>query len=100
VTFLFEKEGAFMKVQYFEGGMYEHMCPACGHLHYIPVEYPFSNGRQCTFNGSFEKPTFNPDISIVGRCHYFIKQGFIEYATHSKHHLAGQRVELPELEDR
>lgn len=35
-----------MKVQYFEGGMYKHMCPGCGYLHYIPVHYPFSNGNQ------------------------------------------------------
>lgn len=37
-----------MKVQYFEGGMYKHMCPGCGYLHYIPVHYPFSNGNQWT----------------------------------------------------
>lgn len=86
-----------MKVQYFEGGMYVHMCPACGHLHYIPVEHPFSNGSQWFFNGSLEKPTFNPSISIIGRCYYFIKEGFIEYSLNCKHHLAGQKLELPEL---
>ncbi len=43
-----------MKVQYFEGGMYKHMCPACGYLHYIPVHYPFSNGNQWFFNGNLE----------------------------------------------
>ncbi len=53
-----------MKVQYFEGGMYKHMCPACGYLHYIPVHYPFSNGNQWFFNGNLEKPTFDPIISI------------------------------------
>jgi len=72
-----------MKVQYFEGGMYKHMCPACGYLHYI--------------NGNLEKPTFDPIISINEYCNYFIKDGFIEYSVNCRHHLAGCKVELPEL---
>ena len=46
MSWLFIFKGVLMKVQYFEGGMYKHMCPACGYLHYIPVHYPFSNGNQ------------------------------------------------------
>ncbi|AMO40492.1 hypothetical protein BE1S18E01_14680 [Acinetobacter sp. BEC1-S18-ESBL-01] len=86
-----------MKVQYFEGGMYKHMCPACGYLHYIPVHYPFSNGNQWFFNGNLEKPTFDPIISINEYCNYFIKDGFIEYSVNCRHHLAACKVELPEL---
>ncbi len=94
---LFFYRRVFMKVQYFEGGMYEHMCPGCGYLHYIPVHYPFSNGSQWIFNGNFEKPTFDPSISMNGYCNYFIKDGFIEYSSDCKHRLAGCKVELPEL---
>jgi len=86
-----------MKVQYFEGGMYKHMCPGCGYLHYIPVHYPFFNGNQWNFNNNLEKPTFDQLIIMYGQCNYFIKGGFIEYSTNCRHHLAGCTVELPEL---
>jgi len=87
-----------MKVQHFDGGMYEHMCPGCNQLHYIAVDHPFGNGHQWSFNGDLDKPTFNPSINILGVCHYFITDGFIQFCSDSKHSLAGSTVELPELE--
>lgn len=72
------------------------MCPACGYLHYIPVHYPFSNGNQWFLMVTW-KPTFDPVISINEYCNYFIKDGFIEYSVNCRHHLAGCKIELPEL---
>ncbi|WP_111861439.1 DUF6527 family protein [Acinetobacter sp. CFCC 10889] len=86
-----------MKIHYFDDGIYEHFCPGCNLLHMIAVDKPFDNGQQWSFNNDMKKPTFSPSINIVGRCHYFIRDGYIEYCMDSQHKLAGKRIELPDL---
>jgi hypothetical protein len=66
-------------------------------MHMINVEKPNGNGAQWSWNQDAEKPTFSPSINIVGICHYFIREGRIEFCSDSKHDLAGQSVELPDL---
>lgn len=59
------------------------------------------------FNGDFERPTFSP--SMLARCtlgpekrphvcHSFVRDGRIEYLSDCTHAMAGQTVELPEVE--
>ena len=55
------------------------------------------NGHFWTFDGNEESPTFAPSINIVGRCHYHIRAGRIEFCGDSKHALAGKTVNLPDL---
>ena len=78
-------------------GLLLHYCPGCKSLHLIAVYEPFPNGAQWTFDGNAESPTFSPSINMVGVCHYFIRSGKIEFCGDSKHHLAGQTVDLPDL---
>lgn len=59
-----------------------------------------------TWNGDFDKPTVHPSILVTTKypdrtdvCHSFITNGRIQFLTDSTHALAGQTVELPELED-
>ena len=95
-----------------EGG-YGHWCPGCSEMHYIAVETPLSNGAKWSFNGDIDKPTFSPSVKIqipvdkedekndilyhfVERCHYFIKEGNIEYCNDCTHDLKGQTIPLPE----
>jgi len=82
-----------------EGG-YLHWCDGCDSYHIINVETPNAHtGAKWTFDGNVESPTFSPSINIVGVCHYFIRQGMIQYCSDSKHSLAGTTVPLPKLKD-
>lgn len=74
-----------------------HWCPGCGRLHRINVNRPNeATGAQWGWDGNVARPTFTPSVSIVG-CHYFLRNGRIEFCADSTHALAGQRVELPDL---
>ena len=85
-------------------------CPGCEEHHRVGTEWQF--------NGDMEKPTFSPSLLVwldpnpkadpkhdpTGkyrngfRCHSFIREGHIEFLGDCTHKLAGQTVELPELE--
>ena len=83
-------------------GGYAHWCPGCECMHGIPV----TAGRVLwDFNGNFEKPTFNPSIKINWKwagvdkvCHYFIRDGQIQFCSDSTHALKGQTVDLPDVD--
>ncbi len=74
-----------------------HWCPGCKGRHVINVEKPNPFGAVWSWNGNAEKPTFSPSINIVGRCHYFIREGNIEFCGDSTHELAGKTVALPNI---
>lgn len=93
---------------------YMHWCPGCKQLHHINVEVPHTNGAVWKFNGDLNKPAFNPSVNhltpkVDGNgdpiqpyqweplCHYFIREGRIEFCGDSKHALRGQTVALPPL---
>lgn len=94
-------------------------CPGCGARHKV-------DGRW-SFNGDVDKPTFRPSFLAstghyvnngakgncwcdyeertgeespfeCGRCHSFVTDGKIQFLNDSTHDLAGQTVELPEIE--
>lgn len=74
-----------------------HYCPACDQMHVIHVTRKNCVGAKWSWNNDSVRPTFSPSINIHGRCHYFLKEGQLEYLPDSKHALAGKTVPLPEL---
>ena len=78
-------------------GALMHWCPGCKARHLIETKERNANGAIWSWDGNAEAPTFSPSINIVGRCHYFITAGQIQFCGDSTHPLAGQTVELPEF---
>lgn len=87
---------------------YIHYCPGCaampgrGSVHVIYTENKRS--ANWAFNDNMEAPTFSPSVRVSGNsgteCHYFIKDGKIEYCGDSVHALAGQTIPMvPMTED-
>jgi hypothetical protein len=88
---------------------YYHLCPACDDIHQFAVT---GTTVGWVFNHDYQKPTFNPSMRKMTNiprtpeervhpvnytsCHYFLREGNIEYCTDSPHHLAGKTVPLPE----
>lgn len=85
-------------------------CPGCDMTdkhppyHRIPVSigtrlHPGTMDERKTWewNGSLEKPTINPSVNHPGVCHFFIREGVIEFCSDSDHPLKGQKVPLPEF---
>lgn len=57
-----------------------------------------------TFNGNFDNPTFSPSMlvneDVQGqRSHFFVTQGKIQYLQDCDHALAGQTVDMVDLEE-
>lgn len=107
-------------------GGYAHWCPGCEEMHFIATEEPRANGARWSFNGDVDRPTFSPSVKITsghyaqgwqgkscwctykteegedpgfacGICHYFLRDGRIEFCADSTHALAGRTVDLPAL---
>lgn len=75
-------------------------CPGCGCTHGFTVNSGIP-GRNWTWNGSMDKPTFTPSLLCnkeypASRCHSFVTDGRIQYLTDCFHKLAGQTVEIPD----
>lgn len=79
------------------GDFYVHWCPGCNSRHMIPVVADPEYKPNWTFNNNVESPSFQPSIHFVGRCHYFIVNGQIQFCGDSRHALAGQTVLLPDF---
>jgi hypothetical protein len=79
---------------------YIFVCPGCnGGSHGVTVK----GGPPCwTWNGDVNKPTVSPSLLINysnGQiCHFFIRDGKIEYLGDCTHELKGQTVEIPDWE--
>lgn len=57
---------------------WRHWCPGCRQNHVIYADpNGQGNGHYWRFNGDLERPTFEPSINIVGRCHCFLRNGRI-----------------------
>ena len=94
-----------MRVKKAEAGggkfVYIIACPGCEMHHALTEEWEF--------NGNFERPTFSPSLLCrwprgYGKikkdlvCHSFIRNGNIQFLGDCTHNLAGQTVELPDVE--
>lgn len=73
---------------------YHYMCQGCGCIHAVSPD-------KHQFNGDFEKPTFSPsllqDWDLDRKCHSYIRNGQIQYLSDCFHSLAGQTIELPDI---
>ncbi len=74
-------------------------CPGCKRAHCITL----TGSVKWTWNGSFDLPTFSPSIlyepSIPQhRCHFFVREGKIQYLEDCHHVLKGQTVDMPDWE--
>jgi len=80
-------------------------CPGCG-IGHAPYTKNTPGGPTWTFNGDVERPTFAPSLLVRwqrnGRepvvCHSFVRAGRIEFLGDCTHALAGQTIELAEIE--
>lgn len=75
-------------------------CPGCGYSH--PFEINAPDGRGWSWNGSFDRPTFQPSLLCNAGsdyvCHSFVTDGKIQFLSDCWHHLKGQTVEVPDWE--
>ena len=85
---------------------FEFNCPGCGYFHGFYVEKEGYSGPKWNYNNDPINPTVTPSIlmstSFAGVpyiCHSFITNGKIQFLSDCTHRLAGQTVELPEIED-
>lgn len=95
------------KIYEMREGMFYFDCPGCkyGHAFYTK-NGPISNGVEqlWQFDDNLDSPTISPSLDVCRddpsrRCHSFIKGGMIQFLSDSHHSLAGQTVEIPDLED-
>lgn len=80
-------------------------CPGCEMQHLIYTDSAGDNNPIWAFNGDHEKPTFNPSLLITYsrnkkliRCHSFIRGGKIQYLKDSTHKLAGEIIDMLDIE--
>ncbi|WP_127111989.1 DUF6527 family protein [Shimia sediminis] len=106
------------KLRSLEGGRVAFMCPGCKTHHHVTVD----GSRGWTYNGNPDAPTFNPSVLVKGTvpisdeehsrimqgetirpvpliCHSFVTDGRIQFLNDCTHDLAGQTVDLPDLEE-
>lgn len=84
-----------------DGTTVAYMCPGCKHKHVVEA-------ARWNWNGSLDKPTLSPSVrhfyvhpkrkEEVTTCHYYVRDGWIEFCSDCQHNLASQRVELAELQ--
>lgn len=94
-------------LRYPDKGWYAIQCPACDQEHLYAVGTPFSNGHQWTFNEDLFNPTFLPSMNITWgmhpdpprRCHFYVRNGRIEYCSDCTHEFAGKVIELPKYDN-
>ena len=77
-------------------------CPGCNEIHSIPIDLTHQSGRAWGWNGSVDAPTFSPSVRHTMKplpycCHYFVRDGRIEFCGDCSHGLKGQTVDLPIL---
>lgn len=105
---------------------YVFLCPGCGDHHSLPVGE--GSRPRWGFNGNIDKPTFTPSVLVRSGhyashydgkrgcwcewnkqhpeeaafdcyvCHSFVTDGRIQFLNDCTHALAGQTVDLPEID--
>jgi hypothetical protein len=85
-------------------------CPGCDMLHVVYVASgEGTNLPVWGWNGSMDRPTFTPSVLVSWTerprtnpvekvCHSFVTDGRIQFLGDCTHKLAGQTVDLPEVE--
>lgn len=93
-------------------------CPGCDGMH--RVQHGAGSGPRWTWNGNVDKPTFSPSVlvkyshwvppasaenpdpgpqtQVHDICHSFVTDGRIQFLADCTHALAGQTVDLPDVD--
>jgi hypothetical protein len=79
-------------------------CPGCGSSHLVHIA-PHKNwcNASWTFNGDLDKPTLNPSVNSEPndpkhRCHFFLRDGVLQFLPDCGHSLAGKSVPIPDID--
>ncbi len=88
---------------------YMFQCPGCGCGHRVTTKRDSNEPKSplWTWNGSLEKPTFNPSIltwTVINDerkniCHSYVIDGQIRFLGDCHHELKNQVVDLPDWEN-
>jgi hypothetical protein len=81
-------------------GYYIFDCPGCGNSHFLNTNQQY--GGVWKFDGNFDKPTCSPSFLVnshdpKSRCHFFIRNGQIQYLNDCHHSLKGKTVDMIDL---
>lgn len=88
-------------------GVYLHSCPGCGMTHQLRSQEALDSGLKWEFNNDVSAPTFTPSFGhswpnrrtgVDNVCHYNMNAGFLTFHKDSTHKLAGNVVEMPDIE--
>jgi hypothetical protein len=73
-------------------------CPGCGMNHWFKTTGP---SPVWSWNGDYKNPTITPSINVTfhtrkgpGRCHFFVRNGMIEFCGDSTHQNAGKTMRM------
>lgn len=97
----------FTKTNHPKGPDYYFYCPGCKCQHGVWTnDNPNYNGSRWDFNGDMERPTLTPSLLVnpggmnPGQpiCHSFVTAGKIQFLNDCTHELAGQTVEMQNVE--
>lgn len=73
-------------------------CPGCLERHSIRLRAEGIPRPSWEWNGSVDVPTFSPSVHYVGRCHHFVKDGYIDFLPDCSHALAGRLVAMVDVD--
>lgn len=84
----------------------KHWCPGCKRHHLINVEKPNHCNAVWSWDQNSVCPTLSPSVNVSSyddedgttyRCHYFLRDGTLEFLSDSTHELSGKTVSLPRI---
>lgn len=86
-----------MKCELLSNNQLIYYCQGCNHLHSVDAD-------RWHWNKKTDKPTLSPSVlhrhpNSDKRCHYFIKDGMIQYLNDCTHEFKGKTVELKNYKD-
>lgn len=96
---------AKFKLQKQTRGTFFFFCPGCKSQHLVWTKNEGYNHQIWEYNGDLERPTVTPSLLLTAPypegmrvCHSLITDGKIQFLSDCTHELAGQTVELPEIQ--
>lgn len=78
------------------------VCPGCKGHHAFTTKNGYG-GPVWSWNGSIEKPTFQPSLMCnrgeKDQCHSVVTDGKIHFCSDCHHDLKGQIIDIPEIDE-
>lgn len=82
----------------------EFYCPGCKMMHCVYLKHPDNKQASWDWNMCAKWPTFSPSLSIQMdwkgkdyRCHFFIRDGQLQYLGDCSHDLKGQTLPMVDI---